>query len=460
MTEKLQNKLHESKGARWIVLVFVSLTMMAGYFITDVMAPLKGMLEMQFHWESSDFGFFNSAYGWLNVFLLMLIFGGIILDKLGERITGVLAVTVMLVGVFIKYWAVSHPALAESYVTIFGAKILLQVLYASIGFTIFGVGVEVAGITVTKIIAKWFYGKELALAMGLQVACARLGTFGALYLSGSVAQKYSISTPVLLGVAVILVGLLSFLVFVVMDKKHDKIAQMHGTPDEDPFRFKDIFSIANIKAFWYIAILCVLFYSAVFPFLKYAPDLMVNKFGVSEKLAGRVPSLLPIGTLVLTPLFGSLYDKKGRGASIMLLGSAMLVLVHTFFAVPMFNEVWMAVILVLVLGVAFSLVPSAMWPSVAKIIPHNRLGTAYSLIFWIQNWGLMGVPYLIGKVLDKYCITGHIITEEGLSKAQYDYTLPMVIFASLGILAILFAFLLKREDAKKHYGLELPNKRS
>jgi MFS family permease len=214
--------------------------------------------------------------------------------------------------------------------------------------------------------------------------------------------------------------------------------------------------IITNKGWWYIALLCVLFYSAVFPFLKYAADLMVNKFGISDDLAGTIPSMLPFGTILLTPLFGSLYDRKGNGATIMMIGAAILILVHSLFAVPFLNQWPVAIVLILALGVGFSLVPSAMWPSVPKIIPEKQLGTAYALIFWVQNWGLMGVPALIGWVLEKYCVTGQIM-REGVLVNTYDYTLPMIIFAGFGVLAMLFAYLLKVEDKKMGYGLQLPN---
>jgi len=227
--------------------------------------------------------------------------------------------------------------------------------------------------------------------------------------------------------------------------------------DEEAFKVRDIFKIITNRGWWYIAILCVLFYSAVFPFLKYASDLMVNKFGISENLAGTIPAMLPFGTILLTPLFGNLYDRKGKGATIMLIGALLLILVHSFFSLPFLTHWIVAIILIIILGIGFSLVPSAMWPSVPKIIPERQLGTAYSLIFWVQNWGLMGVPALIGWVLYKYCVTGERITDSGLTVHTYNYTIPMLIFTSLGILALVFAFLLKAEDKKKGYGLELPN---
>ena len=291
MVAALQKKISESAVARWLVLALVAFTMLCGYFITDVMAPLKSLLESQLGWSSSDYGFFTSAYGWFNVFLLMLIFGGMILDKMGVRFTGVMAAGIMVVGVAIKYWAVSSDFGGAS-VSILGAVISTQVLWASVGYAIFGVGIEIAGITVSKIIVKWFKGRELALAMGLEMACARIGTALALAVTPLISEAFgkSVSAPVLLGLALLCIGLISFLVFVVMDTRRDRELQ-ETQQKEEPFRARDIFDIVRLKGFWYIAILCVLFYSAVFPFLKYAPDLMYNKFGISENLSGIIPSL-------------------------------------------------------------------------------------------------------------------------------------------------------------------------
>ncbi|HUI32048.1 MAG TPA: MFS transporter [Dysgonamonadaceae bacterium] len=450
--------MRDSKTARWAALLIVSITMMFGYFLTDIMAPLKGLLEGQLGWSSNEFGTFNSAYGWFNVFFFMLIIGGIILDKIGVRMTGFMAALVMVAGAAIKYWAVSTHSLDGQ--TIWGIN--SQVMVASIGFAIFAVGIEVAGITVSKIIYKWFKGKELALAMGLEMAMARIGTAAALSASVPIARATGIidvSRPVLFGLIGLCIGLIFFIVYMIMDKKLDEsegITSESVVAPEDQFKIKDILTIITNRGWWYIAILCVLFYSAVFPFLKFGADLMVNKFGVDESLAGTIPALLPFGNILLTPLFGTIYDRKGKGATIMIIGSILLILVHTLFAMPFLTNWILAIVLVLVLGVGFSLVPSAMWPSVTKIVPERQLGTAFALIFWVQNWGLMGVPKLIGWVLDKYCITGQVV-RDGLTVNTYDYTLPMMIFAGFGILALVFAFLLKVEDKKKGYGLELPN---
>lgn len=458
MTELTVKKIRDSKAARWSIVALVSFTMLCGYIITDVMAPLKTMLEQELNWTSSEYGLFTSGYGWLNVFVFMLIISGIILDKMGVRFTGISATLVMLIGTSIKYWAIS-TTFENNIITIGNwFSINKQVLLAGTGYAIFGVGVEAIGITATKAIVKWFKGKEVALALGLNVATARIGTLLAMSVSPLIAAHYqNPSSPLLYCIAMLIIGLLSFLVFCIMDKKLEKEDEETEESSKEKFKLSDILGIVKLKGFWYIAALCVLFYSAVFPFLKYASDLMVQKFSVNPELAGIIPSLLPLGTLFLTPFFGNLYDRKGKGASIMIIGSLMLIGVHLLFSIPFLNYWLIAVVLMIILGIAFSLVPSAMWPSVPKIIDERRLGTAYSLIFWIQNWGLMGVPLLIGRILDsRFCLIGETMINGKLTPI-YNYTLPMLVFAGFGILGLLFAFLLKKEDKKKGYGLELPN---
>ncbi len=456
--ETVTNTLRDSKVARWTALAVVSFTMLCGYYLTDVMAPLKPMLEKELLWNSTEYGFFTSAYGWFNVFLLMLILGGIILDKKGVRFTGRMATITMVAGTALKFWAISTHSLDGMH--IIGMK--AQVVIAALGYAVFGVGVEVAGITVSKIIVKWFKGKELALAMGLEMASARVGTGLALFASYPLAIWLGgVSKPIFLGLILLCIGLISFFLYTIQDKRLDKsvaaeAAISGNAEEEESFKMADIWFIVKNKGWWYIAILCVLFYSAVFPFLKYASDLMVNKFNVDPLVAGSIPALLPFGTILLTPFFGNVYDRKGKGASIMIIGAILLIIVHTLFSIPFLNFKPVAIALIIVLGIGFSLVPSAMWPSVPKIIPEKQLGTAYALIFWVQNWGLMGVPALIGWVLDKYCITGTRLID-GVSVPTYNYTLPMIIFTCFGLLALLFAFLLKAEDKKKGYGLQLPN---
>ena len=447
-------RLNDSAAARWLALIIVSFTMMCGYFITDVMAPLEDLLtktpaEGGLGWTSDEYGFFSGAYGYINVFLLMLFFGGIILDKCGVRFTGVMSSGLMLVGTLIKWYALDGE---------FGSTVLfgypLQVILAALGFAIFGMGAEITGITVTKVIAKWFTGHELAFAMGLQVAMARIGTAAALACSLPFANAMGdVAAPVLLGAALLCIGFVAYLVYGVMDKKLDAsvAATEQATGEDEGFHFSDLKVIFTNTGFWLIAILCVLFYSGVFPFLKFATKLMIYKYGVEPELAGLIPAMLPFGTILLTPIFGSIYDRLGKGATLMIIGSAMLTLVHVLFALPILNVWWFAILVMIVLGIAFSLVPSAMWPSVPKIIPMKQLGSAYAIIFYIQNIGLSMVPVMIGKVIQNYAT---IETAEGVT---YDYTIPMSIFALFGIVSIIVSFILKRVDKRNGYGLEQPN---
>ncbi len=454
MSQTVTKKISESKGARWAALIIVSFTMMWGYFLTDALSPLMTMLEEQMGWTSLEFGQFNWAYCWFNVFLFMLIFGGIILDKMGVRFTGIVTCILMFAGALIKYYAVTQISSGPEAGTVFGMR--TQVFVACLGYAIFAVGTENCGITVSKVITKWFAGKELALAMGVQVAVARLGTAAALVFCPIIAKHFSVSAPLLLSAILLCIGFLAYLVFCHMDKKFDaEVAQAQTEPD-DVFKVKDLKLIITNRGFWLIALLCLMFYSAVFPFMKYAASLMENKYGVSTTLAGLIPSLIPFGNLIMTPLFGGIYDKKGKGATIMIIGSLLLILVHVLFALPLLNYWWFAAFIMVILGIAFSLVPSAMWPSVPKIIPQKLVGSAYALIFWVQNIGLGFVPLLIGGILDKYCKVGTRLVE-GAEVTQYNYTLPMVIFALFGVVALLLAMRLKAVDKKEGYGLEEPN---
>lgn len=452
MTQALQQTLRDRPIARWSALAIVSITMMCGYFLTDVISPLESILTKN-GWTADDYGFFSGAYGYINVFLLMLFFGGIILDKMGIRFTGILSTGLMLLGAGLKYYAFKSDFGAEIFsINLFGSEFLkmpMQVALSSLGFAIFGVGAEITGITVSKIIVKWFEGKEMAMALGLQVALARLGTAAALAVSPLIVKSNAgdASAPVLVGLIVLIIGFLSYFVYVVMDKKEDdsqkalKLQDTSESNEEEGFKFSDIKSIVANKAFWLITLLCLMFYSAVFPFLKFATKLMIEKYNAPEDYAGFIPALLPFGTILLTPFFGSIYDRKGKGATLMIIGSAMLALVHVLFAMPFMNIWYFAVVVMLILGVAFSLVPSAMWPSVPKIIPMKQLGSAYAIIFYIQNIGLSLVPVFIGKI-----------------NAQYgNYSITMGIFAVFGLIAVLLSVALKLEDAKRQYGLELPN---
>lgn len=506
VTQKIQKKLNDSAVARWSALAIVSFTMMMAYFFTDVMGPLEAPLTTKgklvyfnngsylaadslmkvstqeiasaedivvgneytikytdkqntpqeetvkvtsaidgLGWGSDDYGIFSGAYGYINVFLLMLFFGGIILDKCGIRFTGLMSTSLMFIGAMIKWYAVSRGFEDE----VFGLP--TQVAIACLGFAIYGVGCEIAGITVTKVIAKWFTGHELALAMGLQVALARVGTACALFFALPLAQNFGIvSAPVMIGASTLCIGMLSYIVYCVMDKKLDASqSATEGEADsEEQFKMSDLKVIFCNKGFWLITLLCLMFYSAVFPFLKFATNLMIIKYEVSPSLAGIIPGLLPFGTILLTPIFGSMYDRMGKGATLMLIGSALLTVVHILFALPILNVWWFAVIVMILLGIAFSLVPSAMWPSVPKIIPMKQLGSAYAIIFYIQNIGLSMVPVLIGNVIQSNTVNG-----------TTDYTAPMAIFAFFGVVAVIISLLLKGADKKYNYGLEQKNQK-
>lgn len=446
----MKKRLNDSAAMRWGALGVVSFTMMAAYFVNDVMMPLKSMLESELRWSSTDFGTYAGAYSFLNVFLLMLLWGGLILDRFGVRFTGKLATLLMVCGTALEYYGLT--ALADNDGLILGFR--SGVLVASAGYAVFGVGAEVAGITVTKVIAKWFRGKEMATAMGVQVALARIGSQVAFACAIPIARAAGISVPVLIGLLLLVGGMVAYFLFSVMDQKLDRQIQEEPVQgdDEEKFSIKDVAAILSSSGFWLIALLCVLFYSCVFPFQKFASELMIGKYGIDESIAGTIAGLPALGALVLTPVFGGLIDKRGKGASIMMLGAGMLIGVHFVYALPGITAGWVAVVLMIVLGVAFSLVPSAMWPAVPKIFPAHRLGTAYALIFLIQNVGLWGIPTLIGWVLDKYCV---VMLPDGTK--SYDYTLPMCIFTGIAVLSMLVALALKVVDRKKGYGLELAN---
>lgn len=456
MTQQVKKKLNDSWGMRWGALAIVAFTMMAAYYVNDVVAPLKSMLEASpanngLGWSSSDYGIYTGAYSFLNVFCLMLIWGGLILDRFGIRFTGKLATILMVVGTWLEYYAMT--GMVGTADMILGYK--ADVFVASAGYSVFGVGAEVAGITVTKMIAKWFRGKEMATAMGVQVALARVGSQAAYAVAIPVARSFELTTPVLIGLVCLVGGMIAFFSFSVLDKKLD--TQMEEikdeSSDEEKFSFKDVATILSNPGFWLIALLCVLFYSCVFPFQKFASELMITKYGIDENVAGFFAGLPALGALILTPVFGGMVDKRGKAASIMMFGAAMLIFVHFIYALPFITSPFIAIAMMIILGIAFSLVPSAMWPSVAKIFPAHQLGTAYALIFFIQNIGLWGVPTLIGFVLDNYCITGK--TESGTN--LYDYTMPMCIFIGFAVLSLVVAFALKIADKKFGYKLEESN---
>lgn len=516
MTEKITQSLRDSKTARWTALAIVAFTMLCGYFFTEIISPLKPLMESELGWSSSDFGLFTGAYAWFNVFLFMLIIVGIILDKVGMRISAILAAIIMVIGAAMKFLAIKYLPGDQTVNLFFVGELSKQLLGACIGYAVFGVGVEFAGITVSRIIVKWFKGKEMALAMGLEMACARLGTFAAMAFAPLIVSKFDIPQVILIGLILLSIGLISFIIYFFLDVKLDKSIDPNDLDfSDEKFQLKDIGKIVSNPGFWLIAILCVLFYSAVFPFYKFGTDMIFNKFGVPmenglflgfiPKGANIIPALLPFGTLFLTPFFGNIYDKKGRGATIMMIGAILLIIAHVVLWFPEMTNLPVAIGAVVLIGIAFSLVPSAMWPSVPKIIPAQLLGTAYALIFFIQNIGLMVVPTVLGTTLDntnptvvaeiKYFAkdgldkgiiqpeaqdivdrllsTGTIQNIENLTSTEkssiitelraekiihpYDYSKTWLIFVFLSIAALVVSILLMFVNNKKGYGLEKAN---
>ncbi|MBR4546450.1 MAG: MFS transporter [Paludibacteraceae bacterium] len=458
MGEKIAKTLRDSAVARWTVLILVASMMFFAYMFVDILSPLASLLNETRGWDQGVFGTYAAGEFLLNVFGFLII-AGIILDKMGVRFTGLLSASLMVVGAGIKYigisdwfqttefalwldsWWVTMPASAK---------------LAMFGFMIFGCGCEMAGTTVSKILAKWFKGKEMALAMGLEMAIARLGVFGAMWLSPMISQHFaingtnSVTAPLLFASLLLVIGLLNFFVFTIMDKQFDnqliEAGEMTAVHDpEDEFHVSDLKQIFSSKMFWIIALLCVLYYSAIFPFQRFATNFLEETLQIDNAEAAGLFKWFPILAMVLTPFLGAFIDYKGKGASMMLLGALIMIVCHSIFAfvLPLYPSKGLALATILVLGVSFSLVPASMWPSVPKIIDEKVLGSAYCLIFWVQNIGLCLVPLLIGK----------------LRVATNGYLVPMMVFASFGVLAFLLSLALKVEDKKKGYGLELPNKK-
>ena len=447
---KTQKLLNDNGVARWTALVLIALMMFFAYMFVDVLSPLSTLLETSKGWSAETYGTFCSSEYFLNVFAFFLIFAGIILDKMGIRFTGILSGAVMVIGASIKLFAISEWFTPDSglyqFLSSFWTSFPATAKLASVGFMIFGCGVEMAGVTVSKAIAKWFKGKEMALAMGLEMAIARLGVFAVFRLSPALSTwaneaMPTVVTPVLFCTILLVIGLLTYTVFTFMDKKLD--AQMGTNAEEEAeeqFKVSDIGILFTSKTFLIVAGLCVLYYSAIFPFQKFATGMLEANLQMPTEEAAGLFSWFPIGAMFLTPFLGAFLDKKGKGASMLVLGSILMITCHLVFAlVPLTKPIAYAAIILL--GVSFSLVPAALWPSVPKLVEERYLGSAYSVIFWIQNIGLMAFPIIIGWSLDK---TG-------------GYTVPMLIFSSLGVAALLLGLWLKVEDKKKGYGLELPN---
>ncbi|MBQ2522140.1 MAG: MFS transporter [Bacteroidales bacterium] len=468
MAETRKPLLSDSPAMRWTALSLLAAANIAAYIFMDILSPLQEMLQTQRGWDPVAYGHYAGSETFLNVFVFFLIFAGIILDKMGVRFTAVLSGAVMLAGAVVKYYAVSegfagsgaqawfdaHLNLPEAWwnVTPFYKGMPGSAKLASVGFMIFGCGCEMAGITVSRGIVKWFQGKEMALAMGVEMAVARIGVAVVMLGSPVIASMApaSVSRPVAFGVVLLCIALILFIVYGFLDKRLD--AQGVAEEKDDPFKVSDIGKILSLKMFWIVALLCVLYYSAIFPFQKYAINMLQCNLGYTAEQAGRVFFVFPLGAAAITPFLGNFLDRKGKGATMLMLGALLMILCHLTFAlvVPATQSVVITYLAIILLGISFSLVPAALWPSVPKLIDNKLLGSAYALIFWIQNIGLYAFPMIIGSVLSA--------TNPGITDPlQYDYTVPMLVFASLGGVALLLGFVLKIEDRRKGFGLELPN---
>ncbi len=544
-------QLRDSKTARWGALLLLSLAMFFGYVFMDILSPVKSILESTRGWNSDAFGTYAGSETFLNVFIFFLIFAGIILDKMGVRFTALLSGAVMIVGATINWYSVTEmfsgtalenwfnnnlnyiPGFDELGVSPFYKGMPASAKLASIGFMVFGCGVEMAGITVSRGIVKWFKGKELALAMGSEMALARLGVatcmiFSPLIAKANIFGGADVSHSAAFGVILLVVALIMFIVYFFMDKKLDAQTGQAEEKD-DPFKISDIGRILSSGGFWLVALLCVLYYSAIFPFQKYAVNMLEcnltftplseGSFWMSgtavtiqylimlvvaatsfssnfckknvkilllslsvvflvvycfmsykQQSAGAIFSVFPLLAVGITPILGNYIDKKGKAASMLMLGSVLLIICHLTFAfiLPLFQGqevggVVLAFGTILVLGASFSLVPASLWPSVPKLVDHKVIGSAYALIFWIQNIGLWLFPLLIGKILTSSNIgiteqvaAGTITTQE--ASVMYNYTNPLIMLACLGAVALVLGFVLKIVDKKKGLGLELPNK--
>lgn len=453
---------------RWTALVLLASAMFFAYIFVDVLSPLQGLLQTQRGWDPDAYGHFAGSEPFLNVFVFFLIFAGIILDKMGVRFTAVLSGVVMVLGAAINWYAVTDLFDASSAKTFMDNTFNLPQAWwnvtpwydgmpasaklSAIGFMIFGCGAEMAGITVSRGIVKWFTGHEMALAMGIEMAIARIGVAVVMLGSPFLASinPISVSRPVAASLLLVCIGLICFISYGFMDKKLD--AQGAEEEKDDPFKVSDIGKILSLRMFWVVALLCVLYYSAIFPFQKYAINMLQCNLHFTAEQAGQVFFMFPLGAAAVTPFLGNFLDRKGKGASMLILGAVLMIVCHLIFAfvVPTTQSVIITLAAIIVLGISFSLVPAALWPSVPKLIDGKLLGSAYALIFWIQNIGLYAFPMIIGSVLKA--------SNPGVTDPlKYNYTIPMVVFASLGVAALFLGLYLKAIDRKGGYGLEEPN---
>lgn len=446
--KQMRRALNESAALRWGILVLVGFILSVNYYFYDAFSTLKDLLKDTYSFTNTDYGLFVSFYSIPNTFLAMAVIGGIILDKLGIRRTGFMFIFFMAFGAFLTAYGGSDYyragglgyAAMNSFLPGYSPELKMMLL----GRFFYGLGAETSIVVVSKILVKWFKGKNLALAFGLKVGFGRLGTFAALNISPVMAANSGITSAIWLAAILTGTGLLAFLVYMLFDAKLDKQIEVSAPAEKaDAFSFGDIVSILSNRAYLYIAILCLTFYSAVFPFLAFAPDFFSDKFGFTDVQSGQITSLLPIATAFFTPFFGWLIDRKGKSATAMIFGSTALFLVHLLFSLTTIPP-YLPMIL---LGIAFSLVPAAMWPTMVKLVDEKQIGTAYGLMYSIQNLGLWGFPLLAGYILD--------MTNPGNPEVA-DYTATIIMFGTLGLVGLVVAVLLKRIDKQRGYGVELP----
>lgn len=462
---KVRKLLSDKAWARWTALILVASMMFFAYMFVDVMSPLQSLIENQRGWSPEAFGYYAGAEYILNVFGFLII-AGVILDKMGIRFTGTLSASVMVIGACIKLYAISDMFQGtpfDLWLSSWWTEMPGSAKLAALGFMIFGCGCEMAGITVSKTLAKWFEGKEMALAMGIEMALARLGVFAIFSISPRLADWMgkndpTVVIPIGFCTALLLIGLICFIVFTFMDSRLDKelaADRMNVTGDEtaeEEFKFSDVGRILSSRLFWIIALLCVLYYSAIFPFQRYATNMLQCNLQMTEQAAADIFRWFPIGAACLTPVLGIYLDYRGKGASMLILGAILMICCLLVFALllPVYPSAWLAFTAIIILGISFSLVPAALWPSVPKVMDKRYLGSAYSLIFWVQNIGLALFPILIGVVLNA-CNPGVV------DPLKRNYTVPMLLFAALGVLALFFGIWLLILDKKHNYGLEKPN---
>jgi nitrate/nitrite transporter NarK len=435
------------------MLLLISLLMAANYYFYDSLTPIKSILSEHLGFSSTDYGIVQGFYAFPNTFLLMAILGGIILDRIGIRITGMVFVVFMLFGAWLTFYGstafYNNGGPGYALMGSFFPKFSPAVKMMALGMLFFGLGAETSIVVFNKIIVKWFRTHEIALAFAINLSIARFGTALAILLGPRIAVN-DWRMPIWFGALLLTVAFLAFLIYLVNDYRLDRQIKDANPVMEasEKFRLTDVTNLLKARSFVFIMLLCITFYAAFFPFLKYAPDFFLNKYGVSAKTSGDITFWLPMGTVIFTPIFGWLIDKKGKAASLMIIGSVILIAVHLTFAFTRLNPY----VLCFLLGIAFSLVPAAMWPSVARIVRENRLGTAYGMMFSFQNLGLFAIPILAGYVLD---FTNRSVVQG----SPLDYTLTMILFSGFGLLALVFAFLLKKDDLTSGYGLELPGKK-